>query len=121
MATLTQLIQIRLNQWSAKQDKSHKQAFFVGGQQLHGGSAWSSRKKFYPWPVLFKTGGLRASTGYKLGKLQVTFTSTSKYAVYHQFGTSKLPQRKIIDVTNQDVDDLVGRIKALNGVRVTGI
>lgn len=119
--TLTQYIQGILKQWSSKQHLNHLAAFGAGGHQHHGGSSWQPRKKFYPWPILWKSGELRSSVGYQLSHLKVTFFAESPYAVYHHFGTTNIPERPILNVTGSDVNIIVGQIKALNGIRVSGI
>lgn len=121
MTTLTQHLKAILGQWSSKQHAKHHMAFGAGGHQLHGGASWAPRKRFYPWPILWKTGSLKASLGYQLSGLKVTFDNDSPYAVYHHFGTKNMDERPVIDVTNADVNSLVHRIKALSGIRVSGI
>ena len=45
---------------------------------------------------LVRTGKLRDDTSQRVRPQSVKFSYDSKYAVYHQTGTSKMPKRKII-------------------------
>jgi phage gpG-like protein len=60
------------------------------------GKRWEKRKSIYAWPTLNKTGELLYSYDYKKRKGSVEVENTAPYASYHQDGTSKLEQRKII-------------------------
>lgn len=57
---------------------------------------WVPRKRFYPWPILIKTGKLKSNWESKVQPTELKISNPTEYATYHHFGTPKLPERKII-------------------------
>lgn len=77
-----------------------------------GRPAWESRKYDYPHPILDKTGMMRdmaemstnpANWQHSSGEHHLDIRSTD-YANYHQHGTSRLPVRKFVQLTNGEED-----------------
>lgn len=77
-----------------------------------GRPAWEARKYDYPHPILDKTGMMRdmaeASTNpanwqHSSAEHRLEIRSTD-YANYHQQGTSKMPQRKFVQLTAGEED-----------------
>src|SRR3990172_9586013 len=68
------------------------------------------KAKHYPGTkILERTGRLWASLASKtsdtirdIKKLEMTVGTSSKYAIFHQRGTRKMPMRKIINLTEDD-------------------
>lgn len=64
------------------------------------GEPWPPRKREYSWPLLIKTGNLKAggSGGWtkKPEKKKLTIINPVEYAAYHNFGTKTLPVRKLV-------------------------
>ena len=86
---------------------SIEENFSAGGRP-----AWEARKYDYPHPILDKTGTMRdiaeASTNpsnwqHSSAEHRLEIRSTD-YANYHQQGTSKLPQRKFVQLTAGEED-----------------
>lgn len=73
--------------------------FDSGGKILN--LPWVPRKRFYPWPILIKTGKLRKNWENKVEPKQLTISNPTEYATYHHFGTPKLPERKIVAAAEQ--------------------
>ena len=76
----------------------------------------SWKQRHYPGrTVLYLTGRLRRSltkpgadtVARRLSRTQLEFGSTVPYAMYHQLGTRKMPQRKIIDFTRREAEGIV--------------
>ena len=70
------------------------------------GIGWPARKRFYPWPIMKKSGDLAGSYSFELlndKKAKVVSTGVP-YAIYHHQGRSSinLPQRRTLTVTDQD-------------------
>lgn len=81
--------------------------FNKSAQYASGHPKWKKRKRHYPWPILIKSGRL------KTGSMRVVRYSfryfgrtrfldkirnmTMIYAVFHQFGTPKLPKRPFLN------------------------
>jgi len=72
---------------------------------------WQPRKKSYPWPILEKTGKLKNTWNSKIENKKLTISSPIEYATYHQFGTPKMPARKIVGITKSLLENVIDRIK----------
>lgn len=69
------------------------------------------RKGFKPArPILIRTGELLKSFGFQVKKKELKVFSDDPKAVYHQFGTKKMPQRKVIDITDRLLKSLEVRV-----------
>lgn len=85
------------------------------------GNKWARRKDKLPHPILNKTGKLKKSFKQtKLTKDELNITSPVEYFKFHQLGTRKMPQRKILEwaryMQKGTVDILINYIKRkLNG------
>ena len=128
-ATVRQIAEGALFRWGNKLLADHQLAFPSGGHQNHGGSRWVNlapstiRSKGHSI-ILFKTGALERSIQVRVAGLNLIIDSDIPYSFFHQFGTKKMPQRKVIDITDQDIRGLVGELtRSLRGVgfRVTRI
>lgn len=78
------------------------------------GNYWAARQRSYPWPILEKTGALRAS--YRIvsvGPDHVRVASNSPYAGFHQFATVNLPFRRMIPVATRGLGVWGARLKYL--------
>lgn len=62
---------------------------------------WPPRRRFYAWPILQKTGRMRKSYKKTVKTKEGTIENKTSYAKYHQFGTTYLPIRRLIDVTEK--------------------
>ena len=82
-------------EWSETFDKN----FPATGSALN--QPWPPRKRLYAWPILQKTGKLRKGFNRKIEKKEAEIENKVKYAKYHQFGTTFLPVRRVIDVTDR--------------------
>lgn len=61
------------------------------------GRRWAPRKKFYPWPILHKTGAMQEAWLVRgLRKEGVVFSNRQPYSGYHQDGTRYMSARKMI-------------------------
>lgn len=89
--------------------KEYKANFPAKGDVLE--SSWPPRKRSYPWPILVKTGKMKANWKVKPTKGDVTVLNPTAYARYHHFGTPKLPIRKLVGVTSAMMRNIVDRIK----------
>ena len=101
-----------LKSWGANLEAAHIRAFQFGGHQMHGGDSWavlseSTVKQKGFRTVLVRTGALQDSIFVDVSGLNLLIGTDKKYAVYHQTGTRHMPQRKVIDITRQDIDALV--------------
>lgn len=79
--------------------------------------SWPERKYKYAWPILQKTGKLRRSFSREVNKRDASIENKVEYAKYHQFGTPRLPIRRIIDVTDdmgtfaqKVINDYIGNV-----------
>lgn len=79
---------------------ANSENFALGG--LPSGSKWKPRTQPYPWPLMKRTGTLMASLTSlfgppnKIDATDATFGTTVEYAKFHQYGTTKMPKRKIV-------------------------
>lgn len=71
---------------------------------------WKPRIRAYAWPILQKTGKLRAGFKKKVDKSYMEIANRVKWAQYHQFGTARLPVRRLINATSEMVDFAVKKI-----------
>lgn len=80
--------------------KANAENFALGG--LPSGSKWKPRSREYPWPLMQRTGRLLASLASlfgepnEVGPTTATFGTKVEYAKFHQYGTTKMPARKIV-------------------------
>ena len=95
-------VDLALDEFVNDQVEVIKSAFIHGGHQHHGGEPWVARARPYPHPILYATGALQSSIVPSSSRALGYVESVSPYAVYHQFGTSNLPIRKVVDFTAQD-------------------
>jgi len=73
---------------------------------------WPKRAHQYPWPILWKTGRMRA----RLERTAMTWTHRGRkhinqifgpmYAKYHHFGTVRLPIRRTVQFTDATLKKL---------------
>lgn len=79
--------------------KANAENFATGGLPVGG---WKPRKKTEPWPIMVRTGKLmRSLTALfgppnSIGATSATFGTRVEYAKFHQYGTSRMPSRKIV-------------------------
>lgn len=52
-------------------------------------------------PILVRTGKFRSSFKGDVKKETLTYENTSKLAPYHQFGTNKMPARKVLGISDK--------------------
>lgn len=62
--------------------------------------------------ILTETGTLSKSFKFEATGKTLTIGSSVSYAVFHQEGTSKMPQRKILGYTKSDEADLIKILKS---------
>lgn len=62
---------------------------------------WKPRVRSYPWPILQKTGKLKASWNAKPESRDLTIKNTADYATYQHFGSTRLPARKLVGKSDQ--------------------
>lgn len=76
---------------------------------------WAPRKQpTGSWKILRKTGRMQDSATFKPGIRPLSFTvKTTEYGVFHQNGTSRMPQRRWIGFP-EDIGDKMGDIIAKN-------
>lgn len=80
--------------------KSNAENFALGG--LPSGKKWDKRTQPYPWPLMIRTGKLMESLTSlfgppnRIGLTTATFGTDVEYAKFHQYGTTKMPARKIL-------------------------
>ena len=88
--------------WYARQvlQTANASNFTTGG--LPSGSKWEPRTRPYPWPLMIRTGKLMSSLTNLFGppnnveNTSATFGTNVEYAKFHQYGTTKMPKRKIL-------------------------
>ena len=66
------------------------------------------RKNFSGRGTLQRTGAMRKSFESSAGKTEVVVSNKTPYAVFHQFGNKRMPQRVMMDVNDRMADDLGG-------------
>lgn len=57
---------------------------------------WSKRKKNYNHPPLENTGHLYNSFKSSISNNEITISNTADYAIFHNEGTGKIPQRQFL-------------------------
>lgn len=72
---------------------------------------WRPRVRSYSWPILQKTGKLRGGFNRKIKKDSAEIANKVAWAKYHQFGTSRLPIRRIVDATKEMAKFAIDKIK----------
>jgi len=82
--------------------KEYDDNFQAQGRTLN--QPWKPRVRSYSWPLLQKSGKLRAGFKRKVKKDYAEIANNVKWAKYHQFGTAFLPVRRLIDSTSKMVD-----------------
>lgn len=86
------------------------------------GSYWKSRKADQPWPLLEKTGKMRNSFAIQsVSPDHVRVTSNCEYAPYHQYGTSRMPSRKLIPNANRGLGVWAQRLRFLSAQHVVAV
>lgn len=99
------------------------QANFAAGG-LPTGRRWEPRTKPYPWPLMRQSGSLMSSLTSLFGppndidSMSATFGTSVEYAKFHQYGTTKMPARKIVFEPRGFASDLAAKAAAYvaNGV-----
>lgn len=106
-------------------------AFSVGGHHTRGGAKWAPLRfstivRKGSTTVLVDTARMRNTILSASTANSVTLSAAAPYAKYHQSGTRRMPQRKVLDITTQDevwcaekVRELVNRL--INGTGVGGL
>lgn len=84
------------------------------------GQAWASlapstlvrkRKMGYPDKVLTATGMMRGKIGVSVGKKSLKLINPAPYAEFHQKGTRKMPQREILGIGSDRLNQGIGIIR----------
>jgi len=96
--------------------------FTAGG--LPSGRRWEPRTKPYAWPLMRQTGSLMSSLTSLFGPpndiddMHAEFGTNVEYAKFHQYGTTKMPARKIVFEPRGFARDLANKAAAYvaNGV-----
>jgi phage gpG-like protein len=86
---------------------------------------WEPRRQPKPWPLMVRTGSLlRSLTSLfgppnDIGATSATFGTKVEYAKFHQYGTSKMPARKIVFEPRGFASDLASKAASYvaNGVK----
>ena len=78
----------------------------------HGGrpGTWEPRKDNNPWPLLMKTGELYNSIEANASQNDVYVDAGAEYGVYHNEGTSTIPQREFLVIQDEDlaaIDEMI--------------
>lgn len=79
--------------------KANAENFSTGGLPVGG---WKPRTREYPWPIMVKTGKLAKSLEglfgppNNIGAKSAEFGTKVEYAKFHQYGTTRMPSRKIV-------------------------
>lgn len=80
-------------------ERANQENFTTGGLPSGG---WKPRRDFYAWPLMIRTGKLFSSLANLRGApnvvtpLYAQFGTRVEYAKFHQYGTTKMPARKIV-------------------------
>ena len=86
---------------------------FLDSQEASG-QKWAPRKRFYPWPILIKTGHLMRSVTTEgepdhieqIGDRDVMTGTNVFYAAFHQYGTERMVARPFEAVPDSAVDEM---------------
>lgn len=85
------------------------------------GNYWKPRETEKPWPLLEKTGRMRASFRItSVSPEHVTVSSDCEYASFHQYGTKRLPVRGMIPFSNRGFGVWTQRLQYLAQQHVMG-
>lgn len=68
--------------------------------------AWEPRQDDNPWPILHHTGDLYRSIYYDVIGTEVTVDEGTGYGVYHDGGTSTIPQRQFLLIQPEDESEI---------------
>ena len=86
--------------------RNYKRVHVDQAYRAERGLSWPPRKRFYPWPLLKKSGALAGSYSFEiLNDMQAKVVSTGvPYAIFHHRGVPSinLPRRRTLTVTDQD-------------------
>lgn len=80
--------------------------------ESEGRPQWAPRTRRYPWPILWKTGRMRArAERTALEWIHQRRTHINRiyapfYGKFHQFGTKRLPVRKFVHFIQKERDEL---------------
>jgi phage gpG-like protein len=96
--------------------------FTTGGLPSGG---WKPRKNPAPWPLMIRTGKLMSSLTSLFGPpneinaTSATFGTKVEYAKFHQYGTSRMPARKVVFEPRGFASDLASKAASYvaNGTR----
>lgn len=110
--------------WYARTELARANAANFGTGGLPTGNKWEPRSKPYPWPLMRRTGTLMGSLTSLFGPpnniedMSAEFGTEVEYAKFHQYGTSKMPARKIVFEPRGFASDLASKAAAYvaNGV-----
>lgn len=86
-----------------------------------GRPAWPARKRDYPWPILNKTGAmggraLEDTQNWRhLVKVHHLDIRSTHYGIFHQYGTSRLPIRKFVQLVEAEMQRVLSRIRRVFG------
>lgn len=86
--------------------------FATGGLPVGG---WEPRRQPKPWPLMNRTGRLMQSLTSLFGEpndiraKSATFGTKVEYAKFHQYGTSRMPARKIVFEPRDFARDLASK------------
>lgn len=99
------------------------EAFADGGHQKRGGTKWaplaaSTRRRKQrrgKTKILVNTGRLRNSLRVRVRRngsgVVLVFSADAPYAGFHQFGTSRMPARPVVEITASDEDRIVRDVR----------
>lgn len=101
-------------------------AFSVGGHHLRGGSKWAPLKfstifRKGSSTILVDKGRMRNTLITATTASTVTISSAAPYAQYHQSGTRRMPQRKVIEITSQDETWIASKVRELASRLINGV
>lgn len=88
--------------WYARRElqRANAENFALGG--LPSGKKWAERTRPYAWPLMIRTGKLMESLTNLFGppnevdRMDAVFGTKVEYAKFHQYGTTRMPSRKIV-------------------------
>ena len=110
--------------WYARERLALANAENFGAGGLPTGRRWEPRSRAYPWPIMRRTGTLMGSLTSLFGPpnevndTSAEFGTSVEYAKFHQYGTTKMPARKIVFEPRGFANDLASKAAAYvaNGV-----
>ena len=73
------------------------------------GEPWKKRKKFYPWPILERTGKMRRSFTFRAEKMFAVVWNARTYFKFHQsrLPRYRLPRRRMMRLVNRIKNEIV--------------